>query len=115
LHQSRKQGQYAEAGKDTDIAMLTADLLDIHERGSANLVIGVTSSIPCLLRVKGRKGGGNLMGANVARVHREPILVIIAEPFLFTFARLPPSQWHSGRTANAVERLDEEFKRRIKT
>jgi len=34
---------------------------------------------------------------------------------LFTFARLPPSQWRSLRTTNAIERLQEEFKRRIKT
>ena len=33
---------------------------------------------------------------------------------LFTFARLP-SQWLSARTTNAIERLHEEFKRRIKT
>src|SRR5437763_14781574 len=32
---------------------------------------------------------------------------------LFTFTRLPPSQWKSARTTNAVERLHEEFKRRI--
>jgi len=34
---------------------------------------------------------------------------------LFTFTRLPPDQWRSARTTNAVERLHEEFKRRIKT
>src|SRR5437899_956800 len=34
---------------------------------------------------------------------------------LFAFARLPPSQWRSLRTTNAIERLHEEFKRRIKT
>jgi transposase-like protein len=34
---------------------------------------------------------------------------------LFTFTRLPPSQWRSARTTNAIERLHEEFKRRIKT
>ena len=34
---------------------------------------------------------------------------------LFTFTRLPLSQWKSARTTNAVERLHEEFKRRIKT
>src|SRR6267378_4048632 len=34
---------------------------------------------------------------------------------LFTFARLPPTQWKSARTTNAIERLHEEFKRRIKT
>ncbi len=34
---------------------------------------------------------------------------------LFTFVRLPESQWKSARTTNAIERLHEEFKRRIKT
>ena len=34
---------------------------------------------------------------------------------LFTFTRFPPSQWKSIRTTNAIERLHEEFKRRIKT
>ena len=34
---------------------------------------------------------------------------------LFAFTRLPPSQWKSARTSNAIERLHEEFKRRIKT
>jgi putative transposase len=34
---------------------------------------------------------------------------------LFTFTRLPRSQWKSARTTNAIERLHEEFKRRIKT
>ena len=34
---------------------------------------------------------------------------------LFIFPRLPASQWRSARTTNAIERLHEEFKRRIKT
>ena len=34
---------------------------------------------------------------------------------LFAFVRLPPSQWKSARTTNAIERLHEEFRRRIKT
>ena len=34
---------------------------------------------------------------------------------LFTFTRFPLSQWKSIRTSNAIERLHEEFKRRIKT
>ena len=34
---------------------------------------------------------------------------------LFTFTRLHPSQWKSARTTNAIERLHEEFQRRIKT
>jgi len=33
---------------------------------------------------------------------------------LFAFLRLPPSQGKSARTTNAIERLHEEFKRRIK-
>jgi putative transposase len=34
---------------------------------------------------------------------------------LFTFTRLDLSQWKSARTTNAIERLHEEFRRRIKT
>ena len=34
---------------------------------------------------------------------------------LFAFLRLPPSQWKSARTTNAIERLHEKFKRRIKS
>jgi putative transposase len=34
---------------------------------------------------------------------------------LFTFLRYPPEQWRSLRTTNAIERLHEEFKRRINT
>jgi transposase-like protein len=34
---------------------------------------------------------------------------------LFSFIRLPPSQWKSARATNAIERLHEEFARRIKT
>jgi putative transposase len=34
---------------------------------------------------------------------------------LFAFTRLPPGRWKSARTTNAIERLHEEFKRRVKT
>jgi transposase-like protein len=34
---------------------------------------------------------------------------------LFSFTRLDPSQWKSARMTNAIERLNEEFRRRIKT
>ena len=34
---------------------------------------------------------------------------------LFTFPRFPESQWESIRTSNGIERLHEEFKRRIKS
>ncbi len=33
----------------------------------------------------------------------------------FTFTRLDPSLWKSARTTNAIERLNEEFRRHIKT
>jgi len=33
---------------------------------------------------------------------------------LFTFTGFPPSQWKSLRTTNAIERLQEEFRRRVK-
>jgi transposase-like protein len=33
---------------------------------------------------------------------------------LLTFTRFPKSQWKSIRSSNAIERLREEFKRRIK-
>lgn len=34
---------------------------------------------------------------------------------LFTFLRFPKSQWKALRTTNALERLNEEFRRRTKT
>src|SRR5215510_14247148 len=34
---------------------------------------------------------------------------------LFTFLRYPNSQWKSLRTTNALERINEEFRRRTKT
>ena len=34
---------------------------------------------------------------------------------LFTFTRLPQIQWKSARTTDAIERLNEEFRRRVKT
>src|SRR5919204_6405680 len=34
---------------------------------------------------------------------------------LFTFTRFPRSQWRALRTTNVIERLHEEFRRRIKT
>ena len=38
-----------------------------------------------------------------------------AGPELLTFYRYPKSQWKSLRTTNAIERLNEEFRRRMKT
>ena len=51
------------------------------------------------------------------RVRHRPVADSFEEAgeALFAFVRLPPSQWKSARTTNAIERLHEEFKRRIKT
>ena len=38
-----------------------------------------------------------------------------AQNSVYTFARIPESQWKSIRSTYAIERLHEEFKRRIKT
>jgi hypothetical protein len=38
------------------------------------------------------------------------ITIVVAPPFAFSW-----SPWRSARTTNAIERLHEEFKRRIKT
>ena len=48
-------------------------------------------------------------------VGRSPTSLEEAGERLFTFLRYPPEQWRSVRTTNAIERLHEEFKRRIKT
>jgi len=47
----------------------------------------------------------------------EPVARSLAEagPELLTFYKYPRSQWKSLRTTNAVERINEEFKRRTKT
>ena len=51
------------------------------------------------------------------RLKRRPVADSLqqAGDRLFTFTRLPLGQWRSARTTNAIERLHEEFKRRIKT
>jgi transposase-like protein len=59
-------------------------------------------------------------GANDADIDHQslqtrPSLIEKAGDKLFTFTRFPKSQWKSIRMSNAIERLHEEFKRRIKT
>jgi putative transposase len=51
------------------------------------------------------------------RLRCRPVAISLEEAGerLFTFLRYPPEQWRSLRTTNAIERLHEEFKRRIKT
>ena len=63
-----------------------------------------------------RAAGGDA-GGRVPREHGIKATCRLQEAGdrLFTFTRLPPSQWRSARTTNAIERLHEEFKRRIKT
>ena len=51
------------------------------------------------------------------RLERRPVADSLEEAGdrLFTFTQLPPSQSRRARTTNAIERLHEEFKRRIAT
>ena len=55
--------------------------------------------------------------ARSGRVRLGPLgrVEIDAGDRLFAFTRLDPSQWKSARTTNAIERLNGEFRRRIKT
>jgi len=48
---------------------------------------------------------------------RPPVIVSLDEAGdeLFTFLRFPASQWKALRTTNALERINEEFRRRTKT
>ena len=49
-----------------------------------------------------------------SRSHEWPWVRILSDR-LFTFTRFPPSQWKSIRASNAIERLQEEVRRRIET
>jgi len=51
------------------------------------------------------------------RLRHRPVADCLEEAgdHLFGVTRLPPSQWRSAQTTNAIEHLHEEFKRRIKT
>jgi transposase-like protein len=61
------------------------------------------------------EGGQCLLQPSAAVAKRSADSLQEAGERLFTFTRLPISQWKSARTTNAIERLHEEFKRRIKT
>jgi Transposase, Mutator family len=60
-------------------------------------------------------GRGSAWATVIMMTNTAMVLVLFIVETLFTFTRLPPSQWRSARTTNAIERLHEEFKRRIKT
>jgi transposase-like protein len=51
------------------------------------------------------------------RLRCSPVVTSLEEAGeeLFTFLRFPPSQWRALRTTNALERINEEFRRRTKT
>ena len=78
-------------------------------------------------RIKKRDGDGDQgskRSAHYARlkfwrygVRNSPVADSLEEAGdrLFTFTQLPASQWKSARTINAIQRLHEEFKQRIKT
>ena len=64
-------------------------------------------------------GDTELAGVGEVRQRHAPRLGPLAEDHVAGRAvqrtRLDPSQWKSARTTNAIERLNEEFRRRIKT
>jgi transposase-like protein len=53
--------------------------------------------------------------AVVPRYQRRTGRVDEAGDELFTFTRFPVAPWRALRTTNAIERIDEEFRRRVKT
>ncbi|MGH7106465.1 MAG: IS256 family transposase [Acetobacteraceae bacterium] len=83
----------------------------LHEElaGEYNAMIYADSPAQVLTRRKAFLRKWRLRCPGVARSLEE------AGERLFTFLRYPPQQWRSIRTTNAIERLHEEFKRRIKT
>ena len=95
-------GQYDESQHHINQAMATIEACDFT--GETMYLSGPNSFASCAFIRKWR-----LKHRAVADSLEE------AGDRLFTFARLPPSQWRSARTTNAIERLHEEFKRRIKT
>ncbi len=79
---------------------ITADYTDMIYAASAEEIEERRKVFVCKWRLQHRAVADSLEEAGDA---------------LFAFTRLPPSQWRSARTTNAIERLHEEFKRRIKT
>jgi transposase-like protein len=79
---------------------ISADYSDMIYAGSAKQVLAKRKHFLAKWRLKHRAVADSLEEAGDR---------------LFSFLRLPPAQWKSARTTNAVERLHEEFKRRIKT
>jgi putative transposase len=77
-----------------------ADFNDMMYAGSAAEVVGRRKAFLAKWKLRCRPGAESLDEAGER---------------LVTFARYPPEQWRSLRTTNAIERLHEEFKRRIRT
>lgn len=78
--------------------------------GSSPTVL-TTSSSDIMVIALARSGFPAQLEAQVPRGGRRPEE---AGDRLFTFTRLDLSQWKSARTTNAIERLNEEFRRRVK-
>ena len=79
------------------------------------LTLGDEANLPFPTQAFGQKGIHKLFGVVTNRASAVADSLEKAGDRLFTFTRLPSSQWKSARTTNAIERLHEEFKRRIKT
>jgi len=101
------------------------------QRCTAHKLWNVQAKVPARLREELTEDYRRMIyGATVATVQQErtrftkkwqlrcPAVVESlkdASDELFTFLRFPPSQWKALRTTNALERINEEFRRRTKT
>jgi hypothetical protein len=96
---------------------------DLLARSAANWHVGDNRTAPIVRTRRGlsmmsvaRDADARESWSRAARpISSFTITSCIAAGRLFTFTRLDPSQWKSARTTNATERLNEEFRRRIKT
>ncbi len=85
---------------------IKADDGDMMYAATAEQAFGKRKTFVAKWRIRCRGVADSLEGEAAKRTNGER---------LFTFLRYPRQQWRSLRTTNAVERLQEEFKRRIKT
>src|SRR2546422_660570 len=106
------------------IVYLYLDAIYLKVRSGGKVV-----SLPVLVALGVRAGGGEgLLGLATAERARERFLAHWRKPCpavaasleeagdeLLTFYAFPASQWLSLRTTNAIERLQLEFRRRVKT
>ena len=87
----------------------------LHEEIGADYTDMIHGATPKQIEAR-RKALPQGLHPQVGALH-PPVADSLEEPGdrLFAFTRLPPSQWRSAWTTDEIERLHEDFKRRIKT